>query len=102
MSFFSVGKGGMNAPRDIGNCTMIPVHCTSTFSCPYDAMNFMGIRILLANSCTRWRGTFKGLSQDGGLTDFSKNLRASLTRFPILFSTDAEPIVSQICLQEDL
>jgi hypothetical protein len=38
----------------------------------------MGISILLANSCTRWRGIFKGLSHDGGPTDFSENLRALL------------------------
>jgi hypothetical protein len=31
-----------------------------------------------ANSCTRWRYNFKGLSQDGGLADFSKSLPASL------------------------
>jgi hypothetical protein len=26
----------------------------------------MAIRILIDNSCTRWHGTFKGLSQDEG------------------------------------
>jgi hypothetical protein len=36
------------------------------------------IRIPIANSCARWRCKFKGLSQDGGRADFSKNLRASL------------------------
>jgi hypothetical protein len=35
------------------------------------------IRILLANSCTRWCRIFIGLSQDRGRADFSKNLRAS-------------------------
>ncbi len=55
--------------------SIYPVHCTGVGD---GAMNFMGIRILLANSCTRWRGTFKGLSQDGGHTDFSENLRPSL------------------------
>ncbi len=38
----------------------------------------LGIRILLANSCTRWRRFFKGLSQDGSPTDFYENLCASL------------------------
>ncbi len=37
----------------------------------------LAIRNLIANSCMRWRGIFKGLSQDGGLADFSKNLCAS-------------------------
>ncbi len=32
------------------------------------------IRILIANSRRRWRGIFQGLSQDGGRTDFYKNL----------------------------
>ncbi len=36
------------------------------------------IRNTVANSFTRGRGIFKGLSQDGGWADFSKNLRASL------------------------
>jgi hypothetical protein len=37
------------------------------------------IRCLIANYCTRWRRNFKGLSHDGGRSDFiSKNLRASL------------------------
>ncbi len=38
----------------------------------------LAIRIQTANSCTRWRGIFKGLSQNGGQADFSKCLRASL------------------------
>jgi hypothetical protein len=36
-------------------------------------MNFiaaLAIRILIANSRTRWRGIFKGLSQDWGRADF--------------------------------
>ncbi len=33
------------------------------------------IRVLIANYCGRWRRIFKGLSQDGGPADFSKNLR---------------------------
>jgi hypothetical protein len=36
------------------------------------------VRILIANSCTKWRCSFKGLSQDGERADFSKNLHASL------------------------
>jgi hypothetical protein len=32
----------------------------------------------IANTCMRWRGIFKGLSQGGGQADFSKNLLASL------------------------
>jgi hypothetical protein len=32
----------------------------------------------MANYCIRWRGIFKGLSDDGGRADFSKkNRRAS-------------------------
>jgi hypothetical protein len=50
------------------------------FLIPYVAMNFMAalaIRILIANSCTRWRLIIKRLSQDQGRTDFQKNLSAS-------------------------
>jgi hypothetical protein len=32
----------------------------------------------LANYCTRWRGTFKGLSHDGGRADFSIKTFATL------------------------
>jgi hypothetical protein len=32
----------------------------------------------IANTFMRWRGIFKGLSQDWGQADFSKNLLASL------------------------
>jgi hypothetical protein len=38
----------------------------------------LAIRCLIANYCKRWRHSFKGLSQDGGWADFSKNLRAYL------------------------
>ncbi len=38
----------------------------------------LAIRCLIANYCTRWCCNFKGLSQDGGRAEFSKNLRASL------------------------
>ncbi len=44
-------------------------------------MNFipvLAIRYQIANSCTRLRGIFEGLSQNGLWADFSKNLRASL------------------------
>jgi hypothetical protein len=48
---------------------------------PYGAINFfiptLGVRILRANSCPRWRGIFKGLSQEGGRNNFSENLHAS-------------------------
>jgi hypothetical protein len=43
-------------------------------------MNFMPalrIRILISNSCTRWRGIFKGISHGWGQADFSENLCAS-------------------------
>jgi hypothetical protein len=42
----------------------------------YGAMNFipaLALRFRISNSCTRWRGIFKGLSQDGGRPDFSKS-----------------------------
>jgi hypothetical protein len=44
-------------------------------------MNFipaLAIRFRIANSCTRWQGIYKRLSQDGGRADFSKNLLAFL------------------------
>jgi hypothetical protein len=46
----------------------------------YGAMNFipgMAIHLRISNSFTRWRGILKGLSQDGGQADYSKNLSAS-------------------------
>jgi hypothetical protein len=48
---------------------------------PYCAMNFipaLGIRFRMANSRTRLRCNFKGLSQDGGWANFSHNLLAYL------------------------
>jgi hypothetical protein len=36
------------------------------------------IAFLIANNCTSWRRIFKGISQDVGRADFSKNLDASL------------------------
>ncbi len=41
-------------------------------------MPALGVTILIADSCTRWRGIFEGLLQDGGLAGFFENLRASL------------------------
>ncbi len=38
----------------------------------------LAIRILIVNSCIRWRCSFKGLSQNGECADFSKNLCSSL------------------------
>jgi hypothetical protein len=37
---------------------------------PYCAL---ATECLMTNYCIRWRGIFKGLSQDGGRKDFSKN-----------------------------
>jgi hypothetical protein len=47
----------------------------------HGAMNLtpeMAIRFQIAKSFMRWCGIFKGLSQDGGRPDFSRNLHASL------------------------
>ncbi len=49
-------NGGMNSHVRVGN------------NVPY----------LIANSYSRWRGIFKGLSQDWGTVVLFKNLRASL------------------------
>ncbi len=38
----------------------------------------LAICFQIANSRTRWRCNFKGLSQHGGRADFSQNLRASI------------------------
>ncbi len=51
----------------------------------------LAIRILTANSCTRWRWIFKGLSQDEGWADFSENFLDSLFN-------DDEPTCIQIHL----
>ncbi len=97
----------MNAPWCVRNCAVRIDACsdvgtsanyTTCFSYAYQAMNVMpglGIGIIIANSCRRWRGIFKRLSQDGGRTDFSENLRA------LLFNDDDqsnEPILRQIHL----
>ncbi len=60
-----------------------------------DLSGLLGIRILIANSCMRRPGMFKGLSQDGGRNDFSTNLRASPFNYTVI-SIDA--IFSQIHL----
>jgi hypothetical protein len=36
----------------------------------------LGIHFRIANSRTKWRCNFKGISQDWGRTDFSENFRA--------------------------
>jgi hypothetical protein len=69
------GDGAMN-----GSCAMMPAN-TQSFSYAYAEMNFMAalaIGILIANSCTRRRRIFNGLSQNGGWADFSKDVHASL------------------------
>jgi hypothetical protein len=79
---FSVVETSANTPR---------------FSYPYNMINFvplLGIRILIANICTRWRRFFKELPHDGGLTDFFENLCASLFNDKLL----NEPTVSKIHL----
>jgi hypothetical protein len=52
------------------------------------------IMTLIANGCVRWRGISKGLSQDGGRTDFSGNLRDSLCNDDL----SNEPTFSQVHL----
>ncbi len=42
-----------------------------------DLIPELAVRFLIAYNCTRWCGTFKVLSQDEGVADFSKNLRTS-------------------------
>jgi hypothetical protein len=45
------------------------------------------IESLIANNCIRWRGIFKGLSQDDGLAKFAKNLHASVFNEDLLNDT---------------
>jgi hypothetical protein len=48
---------------------------------PYCVMNFilaLEIHFRIANNHRKWGYNFKGLSHDGGGTDFSENLCASL------------------------
>ncbi len=89
MLIFSVSNGAMNARRYWqwcnDSCILYRLRdeisvVTPHFSFPYVGMNFMpslGSRILIVNSCTIWRGIFKGLPKDGARTDFSENFRAS-------------------------
>jgi hypothetical protein len=37
----------------------------------------LAIAFQIAKHCTRWRGNFKGFSQDGGRAKIAKNIRAS-------------------------
>jgi hypothetical protein len=52
----------------------------------------LGILILIADSCTRWRGIFEGLLQDGGRADFYENLRASLVNDDLSKETTSSQI----------
>jgi hypothetical protein len=66
----------------------------------------LGIRILIANNCTRWRGIFKGLSQDGR-ADFSEDLRGSLfnadlSNEPILSARSTSLDCTYLCAKEKL
>ncbi len=57
-----------------------PVQIHHVFTIPTALRNFMsalGIRILIANSCTRCRKIFEVLSQDELQTKLAENLRAS-------------------------
>jgi hypothetical protein len=48
----------------------------------YGAMNFipaLAVHSRIADSYTRWRGIFKGLSQEGGRADFFKKISAPLS-----------------------
>ncbi len=70
MLFFSVGNGAMNT----GGSSKRMGTLSSAFA-KAGVMNFipsLEIRFRLANSCTRRRGSFKGLSQDGGWRIFLK------------------------------
>ncbi len=42
----------------------------------------LDIECLMDNYCMRWRGIFKGLSQDGGRADFSKKPSLTLNKDP--------------------
>jgi hypothetical protein len=70
--FLCIGNGEMNTPRDQCKYT--------TFS--YGVINCMAtlaIRILIANSCTRWRFILKKFSQYEGRTEiFEQILRLNL------------------------
>ncbi len=76
---FPIGKGAMRClEMRVDACSLIETSAnTPRFPHPYGAISSLGIRILLANSCTRRRGIFKGFSQNKGTAGLSKNLHAS-------------------------
>jgi hypothetical protein len=66
----------------------------------------LGNRIQIANNWTRWRGIFKGLSQDGR-ADFSEDLRCSLfnadlSNEPILSARSISLDCTYLCAKEKL
>jgi len=70
-------------PHDIGNCAMMPVAMLRSAQIAALQRGWifipgMVICFQIANSCTRWRRNFKGLSQHGGQAIFSINICASL------------------------
>jgi hypothetical protein len=75
---WDIGNGAMN---DLRYWQLRDNACEyTTFFLSLRRDEFMAaltIGILIANSCTRWRRIFIGLSQDGGWANFSKNLLAS-------------------------
>jgi hypothetical protein len=40
-------------------------HCSIVYNGSVNFIPALGIRFRIANSCTRWRGIFQGLSKDG-------------------------------------
>jgi hypothetical protein len=80
MLFISVTNGAMNAPGHWELRAAFEIADTSA-PYPYRAKklhSLVGNSFLNCQQLLKWRGIFKGLSQDGGWADFSKNLRASL------------------------
>ncbi len=76
-----IGNGAMNAPQHWQLSDDFRLY--TRFSYPFGVMNFIAklvIRVLIANSCTRWRGIFKwpSQSQDRGRADFSRKILGSL------------------------
>jgi hypothetical protein len=53
-------------------------HCSAVDNGAMNLTSAFEIRFRIANSCMRWRGIFRGLSQDRGRTDFSRKLCAFL------------------------
>ncbi len=79
-------QGRNERSGDIGNCTMMPVallrpvrihHIFPIPTARWIFLATLGIRILLADSCARWRRFFKRFSQDGWRPKFAENLRAA-------------------------